>query len=248
MRVQHLAIDGASVTIEADADLDTKATATGWAVVPSLMRAHPFAVSPPGHSEIVENAVRSSIPGVKILSREEYSMKGGRLRVAEIRVGTATGGGRWLTVGAWEGKGGCITTSLVGLWSARLVEVFETLSFAERHEGIAIESPVVARPRTPEVIKEVPGLGVLGIRPAIASELELVPRSQGHAVDGGELFRIRATSTALLFVNRSVVARVDPLRAAEGSRMMAIARGLRIDWTPASRARESAGAAAATAR
>lgn len=182
MKVRHLAIDGASVTVEAEADLSTGASATGWAVVPALMRAHPFATYPPGHSDIVEKVVRSSVPSVKILSREDYSTKGGTLHVGEIRVGTATGGGRWLTVGAWEGRNGCVVTSLVGLGLARLVEVFETLSFTERPEGIAVTSPIVARPRPPDVVKEVPGLGVLRIRPAIGSELERVPRDRKSVV------------------------------------------------------------------
>ena len=89
MRVEHLAIDGSVVSIEADADLTTHATATGWAIVPSLMRTSVY--NPPaGHSAIVEESVRSNVRAVRFLSAEDYSLKGGSLRVIEVELPTAT--------------------------------------------------------------------------------------------------------------------------------------------------------------
>ena len=211
MRVEHLAIDGATVSIDADGDLSTQSTAAGWAIVPSLMRAHPFVSYPAGHSETVEKMVRENFPEINVRWTEDYSLKGGRLRVAEINLPTATGGKRNLTVGAWEGRRGCLTTSLVGSERDRLVEIFDTLQFSERDKGIAIESPITPRPREPEVIKEIPGLGVLNIRPAIPSTLERVPRSKGQVTNNGELFRFRKSSNALLFVSATAVVRIDPL-------------------------------------
>jgi hypothetical protein len=120
-------------------------------------------------------------------------------------------------VGAWEGKQGCLTTSLIGTECERLVEVFDTLQFRERSRGVVIDSPVTPRPRAPEVIKEIPQLGVLGIRPAIPSTLERVPKAAGYSTDHGELFRFRSTSNTLLFVGESVVARIDGLGEAAGS-------------------------------
>lgn len=70
MRVEHLAIDGATVSIEADAHLSTQATAAGWAIVPSLMRAHPFVAYPPGHSETVEKMVRENFPEIASAGRK----------------------------------------------------------------------------------------------------------------------------------------------------------------------------------
>lgn len=262
MRVEHLAIDGSVVSIEADADLSTQATAAGWAIVPSLMRAHPFVIYPAGHSDTVEKMVRDNFPEINVRWTEDYSVKGGRLRVAEVNLPTATNGRRNITVGAWEGRAGCLTTSLVGSERDRLVEVFDTLQFSERGRGISIDSPVTPRPREPEVIKEIPRLGVLNIRPAIPSTLERVPRSKGRVTNNGELFRFRKASNALLFVGASAVVRIDPLlhaaapqassrkmtsqesaarrtyerdtgaREPDTREVAAIAQGLRVEWSP----------------
>jgi hypothetical protein len=232
MRVEHLAIDGSVVSFEADADLTTQATATGWVIVPSLMRAHPFTIYPAGHSAVIEEAVRSYFPAFKILSVEEYSLKAGKLRVAEVKLPTATNGIRELSVGAWEGRSGCLSTSLVGLHRARLVEVFDSLQFNERSRGIAIQSPVTPRPREPMVIKEIPELGVLDVRPAIPSTLERIPKARGQMTAHGEFFRVRATSSALMYVTPSAVVRIDPLDKADTRAMLAVAQELRVEWSP----------------
>ena len=257
MRVEHLAIDGSVVSIEADGDLSTQATASGWAVVPSLMRAHPFNTYPSGHSQTVEKIIRSTFKNISIESIEQYSLKGGKLRVATVTMPTATEGKRSLVVGAWEGKKGCLTTSLIGTERDRLVEIFDTLKFSERSRGVVIDSPVTPRPRAPEVIKEIPKLGVLGIRPAIPSTLDRVPKAAGYSTDHGELFRFRETSNTLLFVGESVVARIDAFAqastgagkspkkgkakqeseaSASGSpgmeQALAIAQSLRVEWVP----------------
>ena len=232
MRIEHLAIDGSVVAIEADADLRSNATATGWAIVPSLMRAQPFTISPPGHIAVVEENVRASVPTVNILSTEDFSLKGGRLRIAEVELPTSTNGTRNLTVGGWEGTTGCLITSMVGLERERLVEVFDTLRFSERRRGLAIDSPITPRPREPRVIKEIPELGVLNIAPAIASTLERIPKSRGRVTNNGEFFRFRETSNALMFVSNSAVVRIDPRPEVNTQEMMAVAQDLRIEWLP----------------
>ena len=232
MIAEHLALDGSVVSIEADADLSTTTTATGWAVVPSLMRAHPFTLYPPGHIAVIENAVRSNAASLEILSIEEYALKNGKLRVGEVQQDAPTGGKRHLTIGAWEGSTGCLHTAMVGRHRERLVEVFDTLSFSESGRGLSVDSPVVARPRAPEVVKEIPEIGVLVIRPAIATELQQVPKSRGFAADHGELFRARSQGRGVLFVSTSTVVTVNPLPDSEMARVMDIIQRLRVDWTP----------------
>jgi hypothetical protein len=231
MRVKHLAIDGSVVSIDADADISTQATASGWAVVPSLRQAHPFTIYPPGHSAVVEKAVKK-IKAIDVGKPADYSTKGGELRVAEVQIPTATGGIRTLTVGAWEGEKGCLTTSLVGSQSDRLIEIFDTLNFSERSNGLAIDSPVVVRPREPEVVKEVPKVGILGIRPAIPSILERVPRAQGFPTVGGELFRVRAAGDAVMLVTESAVVSIKPTSDVDTQDMMAAVENLRVEWAP----------------
>jgi hypothetical protein len=232
MRVEHLAIDGSVITIEADADLTTQATATGWAIVPSLMQTHPFTISPAGHSAIVEKTARSNFREVSFLAAEDFSLKGGSLRIVEVEVPTATGRNRTLTIGGWEGQTGCLVTSLVGSERDRLIEVFDTLHFREDARGLAIDSPVTRQPRAPEVIKEIPELGVLSIRPAIHSELERIPRSRGHVTNYGEYFRVRPSSHALAFMSKSAVVSINPLERSDTRVMLAVAQNLRIEWTP----------------
>lgn len=231
MRVEHLAIDGSVVSIEAEGDLTSKATAAGWAVVPALMQSHPFTLYPPGHSALMEKSAKH-IKGLKVLSKEEYSMKGGKLRVGEIQLPGATGGEYQLTVGAWEGTSGCLHTSIVGASSALLVEVFDTLRFSSRSRGLAIDSPVVAQPRPPEVIKQVPEIGILRIRPAVSSELERVPKSHGFMADHGELFRLSPDSQDLVFVSASTVVAVTPPARSTSAQFLEATRRMKVEWTP----------------
>lgn len=232
MRAEHLAIDGSIVSIEAEVDLSSGATTAGWAIVPSLMQSHPFTIAPSGHSRTVEEFARSSIRDLSRVAVEEFALKGGTLRVAEVRLPRATGGTRDLTVGAWEGRSGCLSTSLVGHVKDRLIEVFDTLAFSESARGLAIDSPVVPRPRPPEVIKEIPEVGIVNIRPAVHSELELIPRTRGLVTKHGELFRRREGGNALLLVARSAIARIDPVGAVASERLVAAAESLRVEWTP----------------
>jgi hypothetical protein len=237
MRVEHLAIDGSVVTVEAEADVGTGATAAGWVTTPALMRAHPFTIHPPGHSEVVERSVRGGFEGVEVEPTEEFSLKRGTLRVAHVRLPTATRGTRTLTVAGWEGRTGCLATSLVGQERERIVEVFDTLQFSERRGGLAIDSQIHTRPREPELIKNVPGLGIMSIRPAIATVLERIPRARGRAVRHGELFRIRSDGTGIALVARSALVEIQPPADLDTRAMLAVAEGLRVEWTPRRRER-----------
>jgi hypothetical protein len=231
MRVEHLAIDGSIIQIEAEADLSTKATAAGWAVVPSLMQAHPFTVFPAGHSSVMEESIQG-IPEIRIQPIEEYAIKNGRLRVAEVESPNATGGRTQVTVGAWEGAAGCLHTALYGFDRSRLIEIFDTLQFSERSLGLAIDSRVVAQPRAPELIKEIPEVGILRIRPATSGELERVPKSRGLLTDHGEFFRASQQSRDLLFVSGSTVTAIKTTSQREPAQVLSTVGKLRIEWSP----------------
>jgi hypothetical protein len=81
------------------------------------------------------------------------------------------------------------------------------------------------------VIKEIPELGVVNIRPAVNSELELIPRTRGFVTKHGELFRRREGGNALLLVARSAIARIDPIGEIVPERFVAAAQSLRVEWT-----------------
>jgi hypothetical protein len=121
---------------------------------------------------------------------------------------------------------------LAGRDTGRLVEVFDTLQFRPRRNGLAIDSRVVPTPRAPELIKEVPGLGLLSIRPALPLELERVPRGAGLRTGNGDLFRYRAGSRALLHVGPSTITRITPVDATSEDEIARRAATLRAEWQP----------------
>lgn len=231
MLAQYLAIDGSVVTIEAEAELGDQVTRTGWAVVPSLMQGQPFTIYPAGHSGVMERAVRENFPDIDVETEEEFSLKGGTLRVGVMET-PGNGGRRKVTVGAWEGRGGCLTTSLSGAKRDQLVEVFDTLQFSDGDRGTYIDSPVLSGPRPPEVIQEVPELGVVSVRPAVAIEMDLLPRAAGRVTAHGELFRMRSDSTAMLLLGQACVARIQPRADVDMERLTEVVEGMRVEWTP----------------
>lgn len=232
MRAEHLAIDGALVSFEGSANLSQRTTATGWAMVPSLLRIYPFTTYPAGHTRTAEESVRRQFPELRISQTQEYSLKNGWLRTATVELPAATGGTRTLTVGGWEGNNGCLSTSIVGDDGNRLIEMFDTLKFTDTPRGIAINSPVSVTPRAPQIVKEIPGVGILAVRPAIASELERVPRERGFQLPHAELFRTGSKGRTLLLVTRSAVSSVTLLT--EGEPLNTV-RDLRIEWKPPAR-------------
>ncbi len=232
MQAQHVAIDGSVVSVESDLEEGGgPVTGAGWAVVPSMMRAHPFTVYPAGHSRVMERAVRENFPDVEMEDEEELSLKDGQLRVGTV-VTPRDGGPYRMTVAAWEGRHGCMTTSVSGGKHSTLIEAFDTLQFSDTERGIAIDSPIVAQPRPPELIQEIPGLGILAVRPAVSSELERVPRNEGRRTRHGEVFRIREESRALLFLGRDAVARIQPKGDADEERLAEAVESLSVEWTP----------------
>lgn len=230
MEAQRLAIDGSIVTVEVEGELGP-ATAAGWVVVSSLMRAHPFVSYPPGHSRVMENAVRSNFPDIEIESAEELSLKGGTLRVGEATM-PRKGERRQLVVAAWEGRQGCLTTSLPNAKRDRLVEIFDRLQFTESDRGVAIDSPVVPWPRPPELVQEMKGLGVIAVRPLVSSELERIPRAEGRRTRHGEVFRVRSDSNVLLVLSETSVVRIHPRADAALDHLSEVVEGLRVEWTP----------------
>jgi len=232
MEAQHLAIDGSVVSIRSAAELRPgPVTGTGWAMVPSLMRAHPFTTYPAGHSRTMEKAVRENFPDVELEEEQELSLKGGTLRVGRVTL-PRDGGPHRFAIAAWEGRHGCLTTTLPGDRGGGLPEVFDSLEFRDEPRGLVIESPVVTVPRPPQLMQEVDGLGLLAIRPAISSELEVLPRAEGRRTRHGELFRMRADSRAMLLLGRNATVRIQPREAADEEELSEAIEGLDVEWAP----------------
>jgi len=232
MESEHLAIDGSVVSVRSEANLRAgPVTTAGWAIPPSLTRAHPFTAYPAGHSRVMEEVVRREFPQVEVSSEEELSLKDGTLRVGEVTMPGREDGYR-VTVGAWEGRHSCMTTSVPEGRKQELVEMFDSLEFRDDDRGLVIDSPIVTRLRAPELIHEVQGLGVVTVRPAIATEMERIPRSAGRRTRHGEVFRVRAESRALLFLGRRAVVRIQPTSDVDDDDVAEAVDGLDVEWLP----------------
>lgn len=238
MEATYLAIDGSVVTVEADAQLGDQVSRSGWAVVPSLMQGHPFTVYPPGHSHVMERAVRENLPDVQVESADEFSLKGGTLRVGVVQM-PGDDSPRQVTVGAWEGRGGCLNTSLPGARRDQLVEAFDTIQFTDSDQGLSIDSAVLSRPRPPQVVQEIPDVGVLVLRPAVASEMERIPRAQGRRTNHGEVFRVRSDSNVMLLLGSTCLAHIQPRAEVDTGRLSEVVEGMRVEWTPRATSRPS---------
>lgn len=237
MEAQYLAIDGSVVTVQSEADLRPgPVTGTAWAMVPSLMRAHPFTTYPAGHSRTMEDAVRKNFPDVELEEEQELSLKGGTLRVGRVTL-PRDGGPHRFAIAAWEGRHGCLTTTLPDERGRRMAEVFDSLQFSDQPRGLAIDSPVITTPRPPQLMQEIAGLGLLAIRPAISSELEVLPRAEGRRTRHGELFRVRADNRAMLLLGRNATVRIQPHEAADEKELSEAIEGLDVEWAPRARRR-----------
>lgn len=231
MRVQHLSIDGSVITLESDrADLSQPVSTTGWVLIPALLRSHPVTVRPPGYRQVIEELARH-VEGVELGDQDEVNIADGSLRAGVVRVPVQGGGARTMTVGYWEGDNASMSTSIPGREIPRMIEIFESLRIQRSRLGTRLGAPVVATPRPPVVVKAVPRIGVLAIRPAVAAVLEQIPRSSGLPTPHGELFRPRAEARGLLLVSASNVVSFTPDRESASDEILDMLGELRVEWT-----------------
>lgn len=232
MEFDFRALDGSVVSFRSGSNMRLgPRTASGWAVVPSMMRAHPFTAYPAGHTIVIEEAVRRDFPDIEMEEQEEVSLNDGTLRVGTVTL-PSEAGGRTMTVAGWEGEHGCMTTSVANGRPDSMIAAFDTLRFSDTELGIVIDSPVMTRPRPPELVSEMDGVGVLSVRPAIATELERIPRQEGQRTRGGEVFRLRADSRALLMIGQGSVVRVQPRPNVDEGALAEAVEELEIEWRP----------------
>jgi hypothetical protein len=137
-----------------------------------------------------------------------------------------------MTIAGWEGEHSCMTTSMTDGRPASLIAAFDTLRFTDSEQGLVVDSPVATQPRPPELVGEVEDIAIVSVRPAINSELERVPRRQGHATAHGEVFRLRADSRALLMLGRGSVVRVQPRPDADEAAVSELVEDLDVEWRP----------------
>lgn len=145
---------------------------------------------------------------------DEFSIHGGRLRTASVthsdrRVGLED----HLLAAVWEGRNCSMFVPMYGAKAADAVRLFNLLRVTEHADGITIASrnprrAGIAQPA--DVVKEVPGLGLLEITALTRTTARRLPAWSGARVPAGELFRdlldddttyfLLATSSAMVTV------------------------------------------------
>ncbi|QXJ20679.1 hypothetical protein AGRA3207_001434 [Actinomadura graeca] len=145
---------------------------------------------------------------------EEFRIQGGRLRVGRARSRDIdTGVSDPMLAAVWEGRRHAIFTHLYHGRPADAVAFFGTLRLTEHDDGITADTRGRARrPEPAEMVKEVPGLGLLEITPLTGQTRKRLPSWRGASVAGGELFQdtIEGQGPYFLLALRSLLVTVLP--------------------------------------
>ncbi|MEV4256923.1 hypothetical protein AB0J52_27485 [Spirillospora sp. NPDC049652] len=124
---------------------------------------------------------------------QEFRVQGGRLRVgyaAAVR-DPDTGQRDTALAAVWEGRRYALFTHIYGGRPADAVGFLAGLRITEHDDGISVAPAArrVALPEPAELVKEVPGLGLLEITALTGAARMRLPGWRGASVAGGELFQ-----------------------------------------------------------
>lgn len=151
---------------------------------------------------------------------QEFHLQGGRLRVGRtVTRDPDTGVSDPVLAAVWEGRRHAVFTHLYHGRPADAVAFFGTLRLTEHGDGVtAVPRGRARRPDPAEMVKEVPGLGLLEITPLTARTRRRLPPWRGASVAGGELFQdtVEGQGPYFLLALRSLLVTVlpeeDPVR------------------------------------
>ncbi|MQY08139.1 hypothetical protein [Actinomadura macrotermitis] len=145
---------------------------------------------------------------------QEFRVQGGRLRVGRTATRDPdTGVSDPVLAAVWEGRRHAVFTHLYHGRPADAVAFFGTVRLTEHDDGItAAPQGRALRPDPAELVKEVPGLGLLEITALTAQTRRRLPGWRGASVAGGELFRdeVEGQGPYFLLALRSLLVTVLP--------------------------------------
>ena len=223
MRAQHTAIDGATVSITADLDLSSPFTSMGRIVAGYVV--HELTVGPIGD---VESLLASRSGG----TTERFDYRDGVLQIASVEeVDPKTRARHLQVIAVWSIAGQAISGSFPGQAPDAVVSLLDTVD-VRTAPGLAV---VPRRSRwydDPQLVKEIPGVGLLEVRPLTRERSAQLPEWEGARVQGGDLYRIdeREDAPALLLVSRSAASQIllDDPQAADTA--ATAASGISVEW------------------
>jgi hypothetical protein len=133
---------------------------------------------------------------------DEFAVQGGRLRIGHSTLRDAHAGLRERVLAAvWEGRRYAVFTHLYHARAADAVGLFNALTLTEHAEGVAFtprRRAALAEPA--ELVKEVPGLGLLEITTLTKQTARRLPPWPGARVASGELFKDTLEDQGVFFL------------------------------------------------
>jgi hypothetical protein len=238
-QVLHQALDGSHVRVVAtEADLTNDASSISTFYVDG--RAQEFTASNRGFGEAVALEV-----GLRF--EEEYAFQGGRLRLASGVQSFPTGDPDGtvnvvsLHIGTWEGEKYSVHTHLYGESADGLLGIFNQFLILESALGIRLTQKDPERTplySDPKVMKDVPQLGLLQVKPLSTEAARYLPRWEGTRVAGGELFAEadmaaagdECGKTTFYLVGKDSVSYIAPREGASRQELARQLATLRVAW------------------
>lgn len=187
MEHQHTAIDGSTVTIDAAVDPQRQASSVGVYTVDGRWQELTTSYLEFGRDVALDLGVELT---------ESYRYQGGALLVGTTSVAFAREGGQppqndLLHLAVWEGREHSVHTHLYNGRAHDLIAVLDRFTLDEHAAGVRLlpRDPGRTRlAREPSVLREVPSVGLLHIRPMTRKVARMVPSWKGASARGGELF------------------------------------------------------------
>jgi hypothetical protein len=183
-QVVHRALDGRRVRLTGELDLSRPATSV--AKVATGNRLH----------EVTSGSLASARAWAEALGvhefTDEFQVRGGRLRVGHVvQRDRSTDLTERVLAAVWQGERNCAYTHLYHARPADAVALFSDLKPVERAEGVqlALGGRRSAFAEPPELVKEVPALGLLEITALTRRTAQRLPSWPGARTAAGELFR-----------------------------------------------------------
>ncbi len=179
--ITHIAVDAARVTITSDADLRAIATSAGRFLVDGVVRE--VTTQPAGFFDVL-------VAAEGLTPTEEYQLAGGTLRLARaVHADPVSGTQRTDTTAVWEAQGSSLALTTSDLDTEGVLGVLERLELVPSPEGLAVlPGAGVSWYDAPQLVKELPGLGLLEITPLSGDTAGSLPSWPGTPVAGGELY------------------------------------------------------------
>lgn len=225
--ITHVAIDASTVTITSRADLGAVATSAGRYSVDGIVRE--VTTQPAGFFPVLAQA-----EGLE--PTEEYQYRGGTLHLGRsVHADPVSGTQRVDTTGVWDNAGGSLAITTSDLTTDGLLALLDRFDLRPSPEGLAVlPANGLSWYDAPQLVKELPGLGLLEIVPLSNDTAGALPSWAGTEVAGGELYRDELAPGVpyLVLVTESARVNVLPDEAAVDAATRG-ASSLQVEWVHA---------------